>query len=85
MGLDITKLIERAEEIIVDEQLGFVAEITFNVQEFEYKSLVKEGEIVKYKLQLVLTSEPDKDPEYHDDDCILNQFDCNCSKSKFEL
>jgi len=81
MSLDITKLIEKAEKITTDEQLGFCSAITSTVQEFECKSLVSEGETVKYKLQLVLTSEPDKDPEFHDDECILNQFDCNCSKS----
>ncbi len=59
MSLDITKLIKRAEEITTDEQLGFVAEITFPIQYLEYESLTKEGEMVKYQLQLVLTSEPD--------------------------
>lgn len=50
MNLDISKLIEAGEDIVNDEQIGFAAEITIPVQDFEYDK-------IKYQLQLVLTSE----------------------------
>lgn len=54
MALNIGNLIEKAEAIVDDEQIGFAAEITFPVQDFEDDS----GN--KYQLQLVLTSIPQK-------------------------
>lgn len=57
MNLNASKLIEVGEDIINDEQLGFVAQITVPIQEFECESLVRDGETVKYQLQLIITSE----------------------------
>ena len=47
MGLDITNLIEKAEAITTDEQIGFAAAITYPVQEIEYDGKV-------YQLELIL-------------------------------
>lgn len=49
MELDITNLIEKAEAITTDDQIGFAAEINYPVQEFEF-----EGK--KYELQLILVA-----------------------------
>jgi len=54
MALNISNLIEKAESIVDDDQIGFAAEITFPVQDFE------DDNGNKYQLQLVLTSIPEK-------------------------
>ncbi|TDH18184.1 hypothetical protein EXU57_24355 [Segetibacter sp. 3557_3] len=47
--LDITKLIEVAEEVVSDPQVGFASEITRQVQEISYDQDV-------YVLSVVLTN-----------------------------
>jgi len=50
MELNINKLIEVAESVVYDEQVGFAASITKPVQIINYEG-------VDYQLQIVLTSD----------------------------
>lgn len=53
MNLEINKLIEKGEELWHNPQLGFVAEITAPVQNVKISG-------VRYQLQVVITSDPEK-------------------------